>query len=62
MITENICPACKSKDYAVISVSSNDGYTYLHIYKAGGVNLAVCKDCGMVYLEARYLERLRKDD
>ena len=52
------CPNCQHTEHARIDASGSE-YAALIINECGSVTLSVCLNCGTVYLDSRYIERIR---
>ena len=57
---ETKCPVCGCENGQYISVNDVHGYANLHIHKLGSVLLNVCLNCGVVYLEPYYINKLKE--
>ena len=61
MENKNICPNCGSTEHVNIHASGSE-YTSLIAFECGCVYLSACINCGTVYLDKHYVERIRNNN
>ena len=54
------CPNCKSDKSAYLTITSIDGWSSLTHQLTGRVNLKVCMDCGVLYVDEYSLKNINE--